>query len=59
MSKPQKPSARIRYRANFLYGAEPGSAREAGYEFANGHSEAYRKAWWKILVQRIKKEPQP
>ena len=43
------------YRANFLYPAKSGSIEEAGYEFANGHSEAYRKTWWKLLNARIRK----
>lgn len=43
------------YRANFLYQMGKGSIEEAGYEFANGRTEAYRKSWWKILIHRAKK----
>lgn len=43
------------YRANFLWPAESGSVEEAGYEFANGQTEAYRKSWWIILVARIRR----
>ena len=43
------------YRANFLWPAESGSIEEAGYEFANGKTEAFRKIWWKILNARIKR----
>jgi len=43
-------------RTEFLYPYEDGSIEEAGYEFANGLTEAYRKQWWDILVTRIKED---
>lgn len=42
------------YRANFLWGKPHGSIEEAGYEFANGQTEEYRKEWWGILLERVK-----
>lgn len=42
------------YRANFLWGRPHGSIEEAGYEFANGQTEEYRKEWWGILLERVK-----
>lgn len=41
------------YRANFLWPHKKDSVNEAGYEFANGNTEEYRKMWWKILIGRI------
>jgi hypothetical protein len=32
-----------------------GGVAEAGYEFANGKTEAYRKVWWRLLNARIRK----
>lgn len=40
------------YRANFLWPHDKGTIEEAGYEFANGRTEAYRKWWWEILLER-------
>ena len=40
------------YRANFLWPHSKGSIQEAGYEFANGRTEAYRRQWWKQLLRR-------
>lgn len=42
------------YQANFLWPHEHGTIEEAGYEFANGQTEAYREIWWRILKERIK-----
>lgn len=42
------------YRANFLWPHAEGSLQQAGYEFANGMTEAYRKVWWKILLLRAR-----
>lgn len=42
------------YRANFLWPFVDGTIEEAGYEFANGKTEGYRKAWWKILKARLR-----
>lgn len=44
------------FRANFLWPYEDDSIENAGYEFANGKTEAYRKQWWDILVERISQE---
>ena len=41
------------YRNEFLWPHEDGSVEEAGYEFSNGQTEAYRLMWWGILVDRI------
>jgi hypothetical protein len=41
------------YRANFLWPHDKESIEEAGYEFANAATEAYRKTWWTILLHRI------
>lgn len=41
------------YCANFLWPHDDDSIEEAGYEFANGGTEAYRKLWWDILRNRI------
>jgi len=40
------------FRANFLWPYEAGSIENAGYEFINGRTEAYRKQWWDILITR-------
>lgn len=40
------------YKANFLWPHEDGSVEQAGYEFANAQTEAYRKQWWDILLER-------
>jgi len=42
-----------KYKANFLWPYEDDSIEEAGYEFANGAIEEYRKLWWDILIKRI------
>jgi len=41
------------YRADFLWPYDDGSVEEAGYEFANARTEAYRREWWTILRDRI------
>lgn len=41
-----------KYRADFLWPHDKESIEEAGYEFANGLTEAYRKQWWGILLER-------
>jgi hypothetical protein len=50
---PDSPS--IPSRAGFLWPHKTGSVEEAGYEFANAATEAYRKSWWKILNGRIRR----
>lgn len=40
--------------ANFLWPHEDLSAEEAGYEFVNAKTEAYRQQWWHVLVARIR-----
>jgi hypothetical protein len=47
------PPAGSEYRASFLWPNERGSGQEAGYEFANGRTEAYRHQWWKELLRRV------
>lgn len=42
------------YKANFLWPYDEGSLQQAGYEFANGRTEAYRKVWWRILLLRAR-----
>lgn len=42
------------YKANFLWPHEEGSLAQAGYEFANGGTEEYRKVWWRILLLRAR-----
>lgn len=42
------------YRANFLWPHARGSIKEAGYEFANARTEAYRQEWWKELLARVR-----
>jgi hypothetical protein len=42
-----------KYKANFLWPVVSGSVEEAGYEFVNGATEAYRKIWWRILMARL------
>ena len=44
------------YRANFLWPHDKGSIEEAGYEFVNAKTEAYREQWWDILKERIGEE---
>lgn len=41
------------YKANFLWPHKEGSVQQAGYEFVNGGTEAYRKVWWRILLRRL------
>jgi hypothetical protein len=43
------------YKAEFLWPPKAGSVEEAGYEFANAHSEEYRQLWWNILLERTRK----
>lgn len=42
------------YKADFLWPVIPDSVEEAGYEFANAQTEAYRQHWWLILLARAK-----
>lgn len=42
------------YLAEFLWPHEKGSVGEAGYEFANAKTEAYRQELWAVLLDRIK-----
>ena len=41
------------FRANFLWPNESGSIEQAGFEFANALTEAYREKWWDELKRRI------
>lgn len=45
-----------KFKANFLWddGLELGSIEEAGYNFANVMFPEYQKAWWDVLVYRIR-----
>ena len=40
------------YRAEFLWPHEDDSVEEAGYEFANAQTDAFRKEWWNTLLER-------
>ena len=44
------------YRAEFLQPPDKDSIEWAGYEFANGGTEEYRKVWWDILLERVRTE---
>jgi hypothetical protein len=60
MTDDKKLEKKEEYRANFLWPPEEGSIEQAGYEFANGLSESYRKGWWGILLERAReKKPEP
>lgn len=48
MTKPDDPQ----YKANFLWPHKVGSLEEAGYEFANASTKAYREEWWDVLCER-------
>lgn len=50
------PGADSQYRANFLWPHDDDSIEEAGYEFANANTEAYREEWWLLLKDRIRME---
>ena len=52
VKKAMQPEA----RANFLWPYDDGSVEEAGYEFANAKTEAYRRQWWEILVARVRED---
>lgn len=49
---PSKPKG---YKANFLWPPKEGSIEEAGYEFVNAQTEAYRKLAWGILLKRARR----
>lgn len=53
-SIPPTEDSKKEYRANFLWPNKSGSIEDAGYEFANAQTKEYQKAWWAILITRIK-----
>lgn len=53
----KKALQRTEHRANFLWDYPEDSVERAGYEFANGLTEEYRKQWWDILVERASRRP--
>jgi len=58
VKKAADAAERAKDRADFLWPYDEGSIEEAGYEFANGKTEAYREQWWDILVARRGNEPE-
>lgn len=48
-----------KYKADFLWPNNEGSIEEAGYEFANAQTEEYRKQWWDILIDRVRRDTFP
>jgi hypothetical protein len=43
---------RCEYKADFLWPNVDGSVEQAGYEFANAKTEAFREDWWNTLCER-------
>lgn len=56
VKKAADAAQRVKDKADFLWPYDDGSVEEAGYEFANAKTEAYREEWWDILVERFRND---